>query len=45
MRPNGGDNMHVVRALFTYDGDNTGEVRVLCPNDGDHMHAVRALIA
>ena len=37
--------MHVVRALFPYDGDNTGIVRVLSPNDGDNTHNVRALMA
>ena len=45
MIPNGGDNMHIVRALFLYDGDNTVVVRFLCTNDGDNMHAVRAPIS
>ena len=45
MIPNGVDNMHVVRALFLYDSDNTGVVRFLCPNDGDNTHAVCAIIA
>ena len=45
MRPNDGDNMHVVRALFPYDGHNTHVVRVLCPNDGDNTHTVHALMA
>ena len=36
--------MHVVYALFPYDGDNMGVLRVLCPNNGDNMHAVRALM-
>ena len=37
--------MHVVRALFPYDGENTGVVHVLCPNDGDYMHAICALMS
>ena len=37
--------MHVVRALFPYDGDNAGIVRVLRPNGGDNTHDVRALMA
>ena len=44
MRPNGGDNIHVIRALFTFDGDNTGVVHVLCTNDGDNNNAVCALM-
>ena len=44
MRPNGGDNIHIVHALFPYEGDNTGVVRVLRPNGGDNIHAVRALM-
>ena len=45
MWPNCGDHMHLVRALFLYDGYNTGVVRVLCPNDVDNTHYVRALMA
>ena len=37
--------MHVVRALFPYDGDNTGIIPVLCPNGGDNTHDVRALMS
>ena len=37
--------MHVVRALFPYDSDNTDVVCVLCQNDGDNTHAVCALMA
>ena len=37
--------MHVVRAMFLYDSDNTGVVRVLRQNDGNIMHAVRAPMA
>ena len=36
--------MHVLCALFPYDGDNMGVVRVLCTNDGDNMHDVRVLM-
>ena len=36
--------MHIVCALFPYDGDNTGVVRVLCTNDGDNTHNVCALM-
>ena len=35
--------MHVVCALFPYDSDNMGVLRVLCTNDGDNTHDVRAL--
>ena len=45
MRKNGGDEMHVVRAMFLYDGDNMGVVHVLFPNEGNNMHAVRALMS
>ena len=44
MRPYGGDNMHLVRALFPYDGDNMGVVRALWPNYGDNMHNLRSLM-
>ena len=36
--------MHIVCALFLYDGDNMGVVRVLCKNDGNNTHDVRALM-
>ena len=45
MRPNGVDKMYLVRALFIYDGDNTGVVRFLYPNESNNTHAVRALMA
>ena len=44
MRPNGGDNMHVLYALLLYDDDNTGVVRVLCSNEGDNTHAAHVLL-
>ena len=36
--------MHILRALFLYDSDNTGVVCVLCSYEGDNMHTVHAVM-